>query len=107
MNRKERREKGIKGKEPVYNLRECDIKAMKEKATKDGVDLAFFLMLAIPVMVIHDKFGEFMRKSGREEKFADHCLKLYQLYDQGYVSLDDLRQCLFEETGLRMENLKP
>lgn len=106
MNRAQRRANGIKGKEPVYNLRECDIQAMKDKAVEDGVNLAFFLMLAIPVMVIHDKFGKFMKRDGREEIFAEECLRLYQLYKDGYVDIKDLQQCLLEEAGIRMKDLK-
>lgn len=106
MNRAERRAKGIKGKKPTYNLSESQILKIKQDATSKGCDLAFGLMLAIPVMVIHDKYPKLMRKQGREETFANECLELYELYKQGYVSLDDLAQCLFEETGMSLEETR-
>ena len=65
MNRAERRAKGIKGKVAVYNLTNDQIQGIKDDAAVDAV----LLMLAIPVMVIHDKFGDLMRK---EERFAEH-----------------------------------
>ena len=106
MNRAERRRLGIKKPEPVRQMRECDIAAMRQQALKEGCQQALFLMLAIPVMVIHDKYGKLNRKEGREERFANEVIKLYQLYEQGYVDIKDLQQCLWEEAGLRAENLK-
>lgn len=103
MNRAERRAKGIKTREATYNLNQSQIEKMKQDAFSKGCDLAFGLMLAIPVMVIHDKYPKLMRKQGREETFANECLELYELYKQGYVSLNDLAQCLKEETGMSLE----
>ena len=106
MNRAERRANGIKRKEPTYNLNESQILKIKQDAASKGCDLAFGLMLAIPVMVIHDKYPKLMRKEGREETFANLCLELYDHYDKGYVSLDDLAQCLYEETGMSLEETR-
>ena len=105
MNRKERRAAGIKKPEPVYNLRACDIAAMKADAYENGVRKAFFLMLAIPCMILHDKYAIVMRKEGRELRFAEECMKLYKLQEQGYVDIKDLHDCLKEETGLVVEDL--
>ncbi len=72
-----------------------------------AADTAFFLMLAIPVMVIHDKYGKIMRRNvdgkSREERFADLCLDLYDSFNKGYVTLDDLAECLWEEAGIKLE----
>ena len=106
MNRAERRARGIKTKEATYNLNQSQIEKMKQDAVSKGCDLAFGLMLAIPVMIIHDKFSEIMPKKGREETFANLCLKLYEQYNQGYVSLDDLAECLKEETGMSLEETR-
>ena len=105
MNRRERRQAGIKRTEPVYNLRACDIAAMKADAYEKGVRKSFFLMLAIPCMILHDKFGQIMKKEGRELRFAEECMKLYKLQEQGYVDIKDLHDCLKEETGLVVEDL--
>lgn len=80
---------------------------MKVDATNTAADTAFFLMLAIPVMVIHDKYPKIMRKvvdgKSREERFADLCIDLYDSFNKGYVTLDDLAKCLWEEAGIKLE----
>lgn len=106
MNRAERRRLGIKKPDPVRQMKDSDIEAIRQQALKEGCQQALFLMLAIPVMVVHDKFGQLMKKEGREERFAEEVIKLYQLYENGYVDIKDLQQCLWEEAGLRAENLK-
>lgn len=39
----------------------------------------------------------------RAERFADLCLDLYDSFNKGYVTLDDLSQCLWEEAGIKLE----
>ena len=110
MNRAERRARGIKKKEPTLSVRACDIEHMKKEAVKDASSFAFKLMLAIPVMVLHDNYGKLNRLSiegkSREEIFADMCLDLYDSFDKGYVSMDDLMNCLKEETGMSFEEIR-
>lgn len=68
MNRQERRRLGIKKKDPMVSLKQSDIDRMKEEATEKGCKLAFNLMLALPSMVIHDKYGLLMKK---KEEWVD------------------------------------
>lgn len=111
MNRAERRRRQKQGlpivKEPVVNMKVSDIQQIKTQATNTAADTAFFLMLAIPVMVIHDKYPQLMRREvdgkSRAERFADLCLDLYDSFNKGYVTLDDLSQCLWEEAGIKIE----
>lgn len=111
MNRAERRRRQKQGlpivKEPVLNMKVSDIQQIKTQATNTAADTAFFLMLAIPVMVIHDKYPQLMRREvdgkTRAERFADLCLDLYDSFNKGYVTLDDLSQCLWEEAGIKLE----
>lgn len=107
MNRAEKRRLGVKRSEPTYTLKQSDIDAIKDRARAEGVNDAFVLMLAIPVMILHDKFGQIMKKQGREERFVDLCLDIYRMYDGGFVDLKDLRECLLEETGIRLEEIRP
>lgn len=110
MNRAERRRLGKKNHEPVINVKTSDFQQMKLDATKEASDKAFFLMLAIPVMVLHDKYGQLMKKvvdgKSREERFADFCLDLYDSFEKGYVTLDDLHKCLWDEAGIKLERGK-
>lgn len=111
MNRAERRRRAKQGlpveKEPVLNIKASDIQSIKKQAVSNAADTAFFLMLAIPVMVIHDKYPLLMRREvdgkSREERFADLCLDLYDSFNRDYVTLEDLAQCLWEEAGIKLE----
>lgn len=111
VNRSQRRKLQKQGvavpKEPVINMKSSDVAAMKVDATNKAADLAFFLMLAIPVMVIHDKYPKIMKRvedgKPREERFADLCLDLYDSFNKGYVSIEDLQKCLWEEAGIKLE----
>lgn len=71
-------------------------------AKAEAVGRLFEELIAIPVMVIHDHFGELMKKAGREERFAEMCLDLFDTVEKGLVTPQELRQCLFEEAGVRI-----
>lgn len=111
MNRAERRKKQKQGlptvKEPILNIKASDIQQIKKQAVDTAADTAFFLMLAIPVMVIHDKYPQIMRRTvdgkPREERFADLCIDLYDSFNKGYVAIEDLQNCLWEEAGVKIE----
>ena len=92
---------------PEY-LKDLCAQAVKQEAAKlatraknEAVSRLFEELIAIPVMVIHDHFGELMKKDGREERFAEMCLELYDTVEKGYVTPAELSQCLFEEAGVR------
>lgn len=113
MNRAMRREiakhnKTKMEKVPTYNMNASQIKAMKEESTEKGVDIAMKLLLCIPVMVIHDHYADLMRKvvdgKSREERLADMILDLYDSYNRGYVTLEQLEECLWEEAGIKLEH---
>lgn len=96
MNRAERRANGIKTKEPIINIKVSELEAIKQQAVKEAVDKAFFLMLSIPVMVIHDKFPKLIKRENekgesREVRFCDEVLELYDTFQKGYVGLQDLK----------------
>lgn len=111
MNRSQRRKlekQGIKTeKEKIINIKASDVQQMKKEAADLAADKAFFLMLAIPVMVIHDKYPKIMKRvedgKPREERFADLCIDLYDSFNRGYVSFEDLEKCLWEEAGVKLE----
>lgn len=109
MNRAERRKNGIKGKEPVINVKVEDIDRLKADAVKEAVTYAFKLLVAIPVMVLHDNYGKLNRLmvdgKTREERFAEMILDLYDSYEKGYVTMNDLVECLEDETGMTFEKV--
>lgn len=109
MNRAERRKKGLP-KEPVYNLTQSQIEQMKVDATNVAIDTALILMLGLPVYVLHDHYPELMKREvdgkGREERFTDLLLKQYEMFQEGYFTLADVKQLLLDECGLKIEGAK-
>ena len=103
MNRAERRRLEKQGKiapkEPVINVKASDITNIKQDAAKKAADKAFFLMLGLPLMVLHDKWG-FGKVRG--ERFIEQVLDLYDSFEKGYLSLDDIHNCLWEEGGIKL-----
>ena len=95
MNRVERRRAKKAGipvkKEPVVNIKAADVQKIKQDASKEAADKAFLLMLGLPVMVLHDKFGF---GPVRCERFTDAVLELYDSFEKGYVSLEDIHLTL-------------
>lgn len=104
MNRAEMRraKRENNKKQKTYTLTQVQIDTIKQEAIKEAVDRAFLLMLVIPVMVLHDKWWEKSAKK-RCSKFVDQCLDLYDSFEKDYVTLEDLKQCLEEESGVKIE----
>lgn len=104
MNRAERRRLEKQGKtvpkEPVINIKTSDVQQIKMNAVGEASDKAFFLMLSIPMMVLHDKWG-FGQTRG--ERFLEQVLDLYDSFEKGYVTIEDLQKCLWEEGGIKIE----
>ena len=104
FNRKQRRKsKTTIKKEPTYTLRQSDIDRIKKEQTNKAVDVAFTLLLGMPVIVLHDKHGF---QPDRLESFVSDILSLYDSYEKGYVTLDDIRQTLKDETGIEVKDIK-
>ena len=104
MNRAERRKAAKAGlpvkKEPVVNIKAADVQKMKQDASKEAADKAFLLMLGLAVMVLHVKFGF---GPVRCERFTVAVLDLYDSFEKGYVTLDDIHGTLKEECGITIE----
>jgi len=101
MNRSERRrqQKEEEKDQVRYNLSKADIKKIKDEAMTEAIDKAFILMLGLPVLTMRDKFG-FGPK--RLERLTDEVLELYDSFNKGYLTLDDILETIKEETGLEL-----
>ena len=86
----------------IYTLTQEQIDKIKDDAVREASDTAFLLMLAIPVMVLHDKYWEKTAKK-KCPIFVDQCLDLFESFSADRVSLEDLKQCLLEESGIKLE----
>lgn len=105
MNRAERRRRQKQGlpvkKEPVLNMKASDIARMKEEASSMAVDTAITLLLAIPIKVMHDKYGWRMRK--RLPELSDALIDEYQCFADGDMTLEEYQQLVYDYCGVKFQ----
>lgn len=103
MNRAERRRLQKKGVqvpvEPVINIKASDVQQMKDQATKKAANTGFLLMLGLPILVLRDKWGF---GKVRLERFIDQVIDMYEAFNEGYLTLDDIHKVIEEETGIKI-----
>ncbi len=93
MNRSERRKLGKSAPKPkTYVLTEDQIAKIKN----DAVDEAMAMLLAIPVVVLHDKFG-FGRI--RLDRFTHYAFSWINSLQSGEVKMVDLVKICEDEAG--------
>lgn len=103
MNRKQRRAAGIPStaqKQKTYNLSIDQIHQIKQNAAAEALEQAFVLMMGLPMMALRDEF-EFGKK--RLERFSDKVLDLYDSFNKDFITLQDVIDCVYEETGVKFE----
>jgi hypothetical protein len=105
VNRAERRRLQREGlpvkKEPVINMKVSDVQRITRDSTKDAVDQVFLLMLGLPVLTLRDKWGF---GKVRSERFIEQVLELYDSFEKGYLTLEDIKECLWDEAGIKIES---
>lgn len=99
MNRKQRRECGVKGPVKTYTLTDAQIGKMKEEAAQKAAKRAFIAMLGLPLIALMDEFG-FGKK--RLERFMEKLLGEYRCFDEGYITLEEIAAVVKEETGVEI-----
>lgn len=107
MNRAERRRLGVKNKETVINIKRADIEQIKKDARDEALEIAFKLMLAIPVKVLSENYSKITKLNvdgkSREERFSDLCLKLWDDFNADKVSINDLQDILTDKCGIQFK----
>lgn len=107
MNRAERRKLGVKNKEAVINIKRADIEQIKKDARDEALEIAFKLMLAIPVKVLSENYSKITKLNvdgkSREERFSDLCLKLWDDFNENKVSINDLQDILTDKCGIQFK----
>lgn len=99
-----RREQRDKEKpEKIYHLTEAQIRQIRMQGIKDAEKVAFILMAYNPIMVIEGHFGELMKKEGRIDRFVELLMEQYQCFEGGYVTIQDMKDYLYETYGLTIE----
>lgn len=97
MNRAQRRKAGINAKPKTYTLTDQQISRLKSDAVKEASEVAFVAMLGLPILTLRDEF-DFEKEN--LERFMGRLMVKYECFDEGRVSLEDLKQAIKDETGL-------
>ncbi len=80
-----------------YTLTNAEIDKIKKDAAEKAIDIAMTLMLGLPVMVLHDKYGF---REVRLKRFIDQVHELYDSYEKGLLTLKDIHDTLLEDVGI-------
>lgn len=118
MNRAERRraeKQATKAKTATYNYTKeqldaviragvkAEIETIKAQVREEAVETAITLMLALPMEVL---IGEgYWAKSAKKRipKFLDDVLSLYDSWNKGVLTIEELRADLWEYGGIKLE----
>lgn len=87
----------------TYTLKQSDITKIKLDATSEAIDTALKLALALPILVLHDKFGF---GEQRCKKLLDEVLKYHDSIVNGYVTLADIDKTVEEELKITINGGK-
>lgn len=105
MSRAERRraeKQAKKDKVATYNLTWEQINQIKKEASKEAIDTAFTLMLALPLKVLKDK--HWVKSAERRlPQFLDNVLSLYDSWNKGVLTIEELREDLWNYGGIKLE----
>ena len=101
MNRADRRrlKRSQESGNATYTLKNEDVTRIKHDAAQEAVYTAFTMMLGLPVIVLHDKYGWGKK---RLSDFMDYVLEQYDSFEKDYVTLDDLWKTIEKETGVKL-----
>lgn len=97
-----RQQKNLQKKQKVYTLTQSQIDKIRSDAMEEAVNQAMVLMLTLPLEVlITDYWTKTAYKRGQE--FTQKVLDLYYRWETGEISMDDLKNDLWEYGGIRLE----
>lgn len=99
MNRKQRRENGDMSRPKTYTLTDVQIKQIKLSEAEEASRKAFIAMLGLPLIVLRDDYG-FGKK--RLEEFTEALMKQYKCFEKDYITLEELKKIIFDETGMKV-----
>lgn len=106
MNRQQRRMAQKKGlpvtHEPVFNMKQSDIKKIKQEASEKAVNTAMILLLGIPVKVLKEQYGWSMKK--RLPEFCEAMIDVYTDFSNGDLTLEQFADLIYQECGVKFVN---
>lgn len=108
MNRAERRrQQKSEENDPVLSIKRSEINKIIQESYKkgqndyknEGIRTVFIMLLGLPCMVLHEKYGFGNRK--RLPEFADAVLTKYEELDKQTNSIREIQDLIYQQTGVR------
>ena len=91
MNRAERRRLQKKG------ITANELKVIEDSSALKGIDFAVKGMIASFAICLHDKWGW---GKVRLKRLLDQVNETFDCIDEDYVTIEDIKKAIFEETGI-------
>lgn len=105
---------GKKAKAATYNLTKAQLDSMikelmeeelanaKQEAAKEAVNTAMVLLLTLPLEVLMDHYWK-KSYAKRIPEFTNYILNYYNMWQNGELDMDKLREDLWVYGGVRLE----
>lgn len=97
--RREQRDQQKKTK--TFTLTQIQIDELKKKAVEEATDKAFMLMLVLPLEVLISEGYWLKSAKKRMPKFMDDILSLYDSYESGHLSMEEMEKDLWTYGGIK------
>jgi hypothetical protein len=96
-------QKALQKSKKVYTLTQEQIDKIRADAQEEAVSTAFTLLLAIPTEVLIG--DDYWAKSAKRRipKFLDEVIKLYKAWEGGTLTLEEMREDLWNFGGIKIE----
>lgn len=116
MGRAERRraqKNEQKAKTATYNLTKAQLDAVvrerisdelarvKQEATEEAINTAMVLLLTLPLEVLMDYYWK-KSYAKRIPEFVDHVLEYYEMWQNGELDMDELKEDLWKYGGVKL-----
>lgn len=119
MSRAERRraKRNEEKKQATYNLTHEQLNAaiergvnerleeLKKRATEEAVNTAMTLFLGLPIEVLMDYYWP-KTKHKRIPEFTNRVLDYYYMWQKGEISMEQIKDDLWEYGGVRLEEVE-
>ena len=89
-------------KTKTYNLTEEQIRIIKQEATTTAVNEAMILLLTLPLEVLMDHYWQ-KTYDKKIPEFTNYVLEYYEMWQNGELDMDKLKQDLWEFGGVKLE----
>ncbi len=81
---------------------EKEMSIVKQQATEEAVNTAMILLLTLPLEVLMDYYWK-KSYAKRIPEFTNHVLDYYEMWQNGSLDMDKLKEDLWEYGGVRLQ----